>query len=255
MRAIVVIPTYNERENLAPLIASILDVETSLNVVVVDDSSPDGTGELADSLALADQRIRVLHRPTKQGLGPAYRDGFRFALAQGYSHVIEMDADGSHRPEDLPRLLAAASHSDVVIGSRNIAGGHAENWSWLRHVISKGGSLYTRLLLGLPVRDCTSGFKCFNVVVVASIPLDEVTANGYGFQIEMNYLAHKLGFQISEVPIIFPNRRRGSSKMSTRIVFEALLLVLRLRLSKGKQALSRRPAVSPAAMGLSETVR
>jgi dolichol-phosphate mannosyltransferase len=250
MNPIVVIPTYDERENIAGHIAAIFETDPSLNVVVVDDNSPDGTGELADRLALADPRVHVIHRPSKQGLGPAYRDGFRFALNSGYSHVIEMDADGSHRPADLLCLLAAADQLDVVIGSRNVAGGRAENWSWLRHVISKGGSLYTRLLLGLPVKDCTSGFKCFNAAVLASIPLDEVSANGYGFQIEMNWLAKRLGFRIGEVPIVFPNRTRGASKMSARIVFEALLLVLRLRLGKRKQAMTRRQPLNPVSVGL-----
>jgi dolichol-phosphate mannosyltransferase len=238
MQTIVVIPTFNERENLAPLVASVLAIDPPLDILVVDDNSPDGTGDLADEMAQADQRVHVLHRPSKQGLGPAYRDGFRFAMANGFTHVVEMDADGSHRPADLPRLLAAAANADLVIGSRNIPGGRAEDWSWIRHVVSKGGSFYTRLLLGLPVRDCTSGFKCFRATVLESIPLDEVTANGYGFQVEMNWLTHRFGFRIAEVPIVFPNRRRGSSKMSMRIVVEALLLVLRLRLSDPRRSLA-----------------
>jgi dolichol-phosphate mannosyltransferase len=250
MQTIVVIPTFNERENLGPLVASILALEPPLDILVVDDNSPDGTGDLADEMARADQRVHVLHRPSKQGLGPAYRDGFRFALANGFSHVVEMDADGSHRPEDLPRLLSASASADLVIGSRNVAGGRAENWSWIRHVVSKGGSLYTRLVLGLPIRDCTSGFKCFRATVLESIPLGQVTANGYGFQVEMNWLTHRFGFRIAEVPIVFPNRRRGTSKMSMRIVAEALLLVLRLRLSDPTRSTSSSAATDAPVVGL-----
>jgi dolichol-phosphate mannosyltransferase len=166
------------------------------------------------------------------GLGTAYIAGFRYALARKYTHIIEMDADFSHRPEDLPRLLQASSSADVVIGSRNVPGGRAENWSLLRHFISKGGSLYARTILGLPIRDCTGGFKCFRAGVLASLPLHRVTSNGYGFQVEMNYLCHRAGFQIVEVPIVFPDRKVGHSKMSRNIVLEAMLLIWKLRLQR-----------------------
>jgi dolichol-phosphate mannosyltransferase len=229
VRSIVIIPTYNERENLPSLVRAVLAVNPSLGVLVVDDGSPDGTGELAEDLARETGRVRVIHRPGKQGLGTAYLTGFRYALAHGYDVVVEMDGDGSHRPQDLPRLLRAAATADVVVGSRAVPGGRVEGWPLLRRLVSRWGSLYARLLLGLPVRDCTSGFKCFRRAVLASLDLDRVLSNGFGFQVEMNVLCHRAGFRIVEVPIVFPDRVAGRSKMSGRIVLEALLLVLRLR--------------------------
>ncbi len=227
---LVIIPTYNERENLTPLLAAILEQVPRADVLVVDDASPDGTGELATALAATEPRVRVLHRAGKQGLGTAYVAGFRYGLVNGYEHIIEMDADFSHRPEDLPRLIEAASHADVVVGSRNVPGGRTENWSSIRKVISKGGSLYARLLLGLPVRDCTSGFKCFHRAALEALDLERLRSNGYAFQVEVNYACARAGFRFAEVPIVFPDRVRGTSKMSSRIVWEAALLVLRLRL-------------------------
>jgi dolichol-phosphate mannosyltransferase len=233
MQPIVIIPTYNERDNLERLVDAVLAVEPALHVLVIDDNSPDGTGELADAIALASSgRVHVLHRAGKMGLGTAYVAGFRYALARNYTHIVEMDADFSHRPEDLPRLLEATASADVVIGSRNVPGGRAENWSLLRHVISKGGSLYARTILGLSIRDCTGGFKCFSSSALASLPLHQVTSNGYGFQVEMNYLCHRAGFQIVEVPIVFPDRKVGQSKMSRNIILEAMLLVWKLRLRR-----------------------
>jgi len=229
VRSIIVIPTYNERENLELLSNAITAVAPTSHLLIVDDNSPDGTGAIADRLAEEHTHIHVLHRMEKSGLGTAYVAGFRYALEQGFDYVVEMDADFSHRPEDLPRLLAAAEGADLVIGSRNIPGGRAVDWSPLRHLISKGGSFYTRLLLGLPIRDCTSGFKCFRSEVLAAIDLQSVASNGYGFQVELNYLAHRAGFRIVEVPIIFPDRKAGSSKMSSTIVIEAARLVWRLR--------------------------
>lgn len=228
-RTVVIIPTYNERENLVPLITAVLAVDPAIDVLVVDDNSPDGTGAIAQRLAGEDPRVRVLHRAGKQGLGSAYIAGFRYALAHGYERVVEMDADFSHRPEDLPRLLRAADGADLVIGSRNVPGGRAENWSLLRHVVSKGGSLFARTLLQLPVRDCTSGFKCFRNDILLTLDLDRVKSNGYGFQVEMNYLCHRAGFRIVEVPIVFPDRRVGHSKMSGQIVLEAARRVWQLR--------------------------
>jgi len=210
-------------------------------VLVVDDGSPDGTGDLADALARETPRLRVLHRTEKLGLGTAYAAGFRYALAQGYGRVVEMDADFSHRPEDLPALLAAAETADVVIGSRNIPGGRAIGWSPLRHIISKGGSLYARLVLGLPMRDCTSGFKCFRRSALEILDLDEIRSNGYAFQVEVNYACTVAGLRCAEVPIVFPDRARGASKMNWRIVVEATWLVVRLRLGL------RRPAILGAA--------
>ncbi|MBV8909217.1 MAG: polyprenol monophosphomannose synthase [Gammaproteobacteria bacterium] len=229
MRSLVIIPTYNERENLESLLKGVLAADLSVDVLIVDDNSPDGTGELADGLAAVSNRVHVLHRASKLGLGTAYRAGFKYALARDYERIIEMDADFSHRPADLPRLLLAAMTEDVVIGSRNVPGGRAENWSPLRHLVSKGGSLYARFMLSLPVRDCTSGFKCFRREVLECLDLDDVRSNGYAFQVEMNYLCHRAGFRITEVPIIFPDRKQGRSKMSKRIVIEAAALVWQLR--------------------------
>lgn len=228
-RALVIIPTYNERENIHPLIQAVLSLDQEIDVLVVDDGSPDGTGDLAESLAQTTGRVGVLHRTGKLGLGTAYLAGFRYALVHGYELIVEMDADFSHRPQDLPRLLEAAVSADLVIGSRNIPGGRSENWSPLRNLISKGGSLYARLLLGLPVRDCTSGFKCFRRQTLAAIDLSNVRSNGFGFQVELNWLVHQAGLCIVEVPIVFPDRQEGKSKMSSRIALEAAMLVWRLR--------------------------
>jgi len=229
-RTLVIIPTYNERDNIRRLIPAILERAPSLEVLVVDDGSPDGTGRVVESLAEKDRRVRILHRPGKQGLGRAYVAGFRYALAGSYQYIIQMDGDLSHRPEDLPRLLWAIKDADLVIGSRGVPGGRVENWSFLRQVVSKGGSLYARILLGLPLRDCTGGFKCFRRRVLEAIDLGNVRANGYGFQVEINYLCHLAGFHIAEVPIVFPDRTAGRSKMNWQIALEAAALVWRLRL-------------------------
>jgi len=228
-RTLVIIPTYNECENIGSLVDAVLAVDSAIDVMIVDDNSPDGTGEIADDLATVEPRVRVLHRECKSGLGTAYVAGFRFALDYGYRYIVEMDADFSHRPEDLPKLLQAAETADLVIGSRNIPGGKAENWSILRHIISKGGSLFARAMLQMPIHDCTSGFKCFRREVLASIDLGAITSNGYGFQVEMNFLSHRAGFRIVEVPIVFPDRRVGQSKMSHGIVSEAAKLVWQLQ--------------------------
>ena len=249
MRSLVVVPTYNEGENLTPLLRAVLAVAPEADVLVVDDASPDGTGSLADALARETGRVRVLHRSGKQGLGTAYVAGFRYALARGYDRVVEMDADFSHRPADLPRLLAAAGAADVVVGSRNVPGGRIVGWSLLRHAISKGGSLYARLLLGLPLRDCTSGFKCFRREALEALDLDALKANGYAFQVEVNHACARAGLRFAEVPIVFPDRTRGRSKMSGRIALEAAWMVLRLRLGgllEPRRALARR-APAPAA--------
>jgi dolichol-phosphate mannosyltransferase len=233
VRALIVIPTYNERESLPPLVRAVLAVAPEADVLVVDDASPDGTGSAADSLARELGRVHVLHRVGKRGLGPAYVDGFRYALARGYDRVVEMDADGSHRPVDLPRMLAAAGPggADVVIGSRNVPGGRVVGWSPLRHLVSKGGSLYARLLLGLPVRDGTSGYKCIRRAALEALDLDRLRANGYAFQVEVNYALARAGMRFAEVPIVFPDRTQGRSKMSGRIALEAAWLVLALRLT------------------------
>lgn len=230
---LVVVPTYNEAPNIVRLIGEILAQGPQFDVLVVDDNSPDGTGSLVAALAAQTPRVQVLWRVGKLGLGSAYLAGFREGLRQGYAFVCEMDADFSHQPHSLPTLLAAAERdADLALGSRNVPGGRAENWSWLRKAISRGGSLYARTILGLPVRDCTSGFKCFRARVLQELDLDTIHSNGYAFQIELHYRCHQAGFRIREVPIVFPNRVAGASKMSWRIVWEAVVMVWRLRLSR-----------------------
>jgi dolichol-phosphate mannosyltransferase len=243
-RVLVVVPTYNERENLGVLLEALWLHCPDANVLVVDDASPDGTGDLADAIAVTEPRLQVLHRAAKTGLGTAYVDGFKIALAQGFELVVEMDADLSHRPEDLPHLLEAASTADLVIGSRNIPGGAVVGWSAIRRMISRGGSLYTRLILSLPVHDCTSGFKCFRREALIALDLSAVRANGYGFQVEVNYLCHLAGLRIVEVPIIFPDRMRGHSKMSSKIVLEAMFVVLGLRLGRRRNAAVAEPVAT-----------
>ena len=229
-----VLPTYNEAENLEPLVAAALaNLPDSARILVVDDNSPDGTGELADRLAAGEPRIEVLHRAQKEGLGPAYIAGFRHALAAGADRVLEMDSDFSHDPADLPRLLAATEEADVAIGSRYVSGGGVENWSKLRQAISRGGSTYARAVLGLPIRDLTGGFKCFRREVLEAIDLDAIASKGYAFQVEMTYRAIQLDFTVAEVPITFRERRAGASKMSRSIVLEAALGVPRMRWGRG----------------------
>ena len=249
MRTLVIVPTYNERENLPRLLSALLTMEPQVDVLVVDDASPDGTGAVADDFAALTPRVAVLHRSGKLGLGTAYVAGFRHALAHGYDAVVEMDADFSHRPEDLPLLLAAAESADVVIGSRNVPGGRVVGWSPLRHVISKGGSAYARLVLGLPIRDCTGGFKCFRRRALEALDLGAVHSSGYGFQVEINYACHRAGMRFAEVPITFPDRERGKSKMSKRIVVEAASMVLKLRAGLVQPPIVRRasPAEAPRA--------
>jgi len=228
--AVACIPTYNERENLQAITEAVLASDPRLEVLIVDDSSPDGTGELADKLAAADKRIHVLHRPQKQGLGRAYLDAFRWALSRPYQYLLEMDADFSHHPKYLPRLLDEAEKgTDLVLGSRYVPGGGTLNWGLGRQTISRGGSLYARIALGIPIRDLTGGFKCFRRGVLESIDLDAVRSNGYAFQIELTYRALQQGFRVKEVPIVFEDRRVGQSKMSRTIFFEALMMVWKLR--------------------------
>lgn len=225
-----VLPTYNEADNLEPLVeAALANLPAEARILVVDDNSPDGTGEIAARLAAGEERVEVLHRPRKEGLGPAYLAGFRRALEAGAGFVLEMDSDFSHDPADLPRLLAAAETADLAIGSRYVAGGEVENWTPVRKAISRGGSTYARFVLGLPVQDLTGGFKCFRREVLEAIPLGEIGSLGYAFQVEMTYRAAKAGFKIVEVPICFRERRAGASKMSGKIVVEAAWKVPLLR--------------------------
>ena len=229
-----ILPTYNERENLEPLVRAALPrLEASglpYTVLVVDDGSPDGTGRIAEGLAAELDRVRVLHRDRKEGLGRAYLAGFAVALEEGADLVLEMDSDFSHDTADLPRLIAAARAADLVLGSRYVPGGGVEDWGLVRRTLSYGGCLYARVLLGVPVRDLTGGFKCFNRRVLETIDLRGVHADGYGFQIELTYRAVKAGFTVAEVPIRFRERRRGTSKMNARIALEAVWKVPALRL-------------------------
>ena len=232
--AVVCLPTYNERENLEPMLQALGDKD--VRVLVIDDSSPDGTGEVADRLAQELDGVSVLHRPHKEGLGPAYLAGFRRALDEGAELILEMDCDFSHDPADVPRLLATAEEVDLVLASRYVEGGGTENWGLLRRVISRGGSLYAQILLGAPVRDLTGGFKCYRRAVLEALPLDEIHSKGYAFQIETTYRALRKSFRVREVPITFVDRVEGGSKMSKTIVFEAVWKVplLRVQALRGK---------------------
>ena len=229
----VVIPTYDERENVAPIVeavrAELEKLGVAHTVLVVDDSSPDGTGEIADGLAAADPHVQVLHRPHKRGLGPAYIAGFRRALDAGAELIVEMDADFSHDPAYLGPMLEAAGDADLVLGSRYVEGGGVRNWGLRRGIMSRGGSWYPRSGLGLGVRDLTGGFKCFRRVVLEAIDLDQVRSQGYAFQVELTYRAIQLGFRVTEIPIEFTERREGHSKMTRAIVLEAAWMVPSLR--------------------------
>ena len=227
--AVVCLPTYNERENLEAMLRALGD--KAVHVLVIDDNSPDGTGELADQLAEELDYVSVLHRPGKEGLGPAYLAGFHRALADGAELVLEMDCDFSHNPADVPRLVAAAAAADVILGSRYVEGGGVRNWGLLRRIISAGGSWYARVLLGAPVHDLTGGFKCYRRAVLESIDLDAIHSKGYAFQIETTYRALRAGFRVVEVPITFVDREAGGSKMSKAIVAEAIWKVPLLRLA------------------------
>lgn len=232
-KTLICLPTYNELENLPLLVTEIHAVAPEVHILVIDDNSPDGTGRLADELASADPRIQVLHRAAKQGLGRAYLAGFAWALARDYELIFEMDCDFSHMPRYLPDFIRKAESCDVVLGSRYIPGGGTKDWDWKRRLISRGGNTYAQLILGLPYRDLTGGFKCFHRHVLQALPLDEIVGSGYVFQIELTYRSVLLGFRIGEVPIEFPDRTRGQSKMSGNIVREAVTKVWQLRLNKG----------------------
>jgi dolichol-phosphate mannosyltransferase len=229
-----VIPTFNEAENLPPLVDTVLSVLEDAapgahRVLIVDDSSPDGTGALADELAASHEAVQVLHRPAKQGLGPAYLAGFVAAIEGGAEYVLEMDADFSHDPVDVARLLDAAQDADLVLGSRYVAGGGVTDWGPLRRFISRGGSLYARTMLGLQVQDLTGGFKCFRRATLESIDLPSVRSQGYAFQIELTYRAARRGLRVVEIPIVFRERHVGTSKMSPWIALEAIWRVPQMR--------------------------
>lgn len=229
-RALVCIPTYNERDNVEAITRAALHADERVDVLVVDDNSPDGTGRIADEMAAKDSRIRVLHRPEKRGLGKAYLHAFREALTLGYGFVVEMDADFSHDPCCLPGMIdEAARGTHVVLGSRYVAGGGTVNWGMGRRLLSRGGSLYARTILNVGIADLTGGFKCFRREVLEAIDLGAIDSTGYAFQIEMTYRALKKGFVVKELPIIFEDRRVGQSKMSRAIFLEAILVVWKLR--------------------------
>lgn len=229
-RFLVVVPTYNERQNLPQIVPVVLQQDPRIEVLVVDDNSPDGTGQLADEMAAAEPRIHVLHRPGKAGLGKAYLAGFAWALERDYALVFEMDADFSHDPKFLPAFIEAAKDADLVIGSRYATGVNVINWPISRLLLSLGANQYARCITGLPLSDSTGGFKCFRREVLAALQLDKVRSNGYAFQIEMSYRAWKHGFRLKEIPIVFTDRVEGTSKMSKRIVREAIWMVWWLRL-------------------------
>lgn len=230
MKITVVIPTYNERDNIEKLCNAILLQDERINVLIVDDNSPDGTGKIADRIAESNKRVKVLHRAGKLGLGSAYREGFRIALQENSDYVIEMDADFSHDPSMLPTFIEKMTDCDLVIGSRYINGVSVVNWPIRRLILSYCASVYTRVITGLKLTDCTGGFKCFRREVLESIDIGSIRSDGYSFQIEMNYRCHEKGYRICEVPIIFVDRHAGSSKMSKQIVREAVLMVWKLKL-------------------------
>jgi dolichol-phosphate mannosyltransferase len=239
-----VIPTYNEAENVGPIVRAAAEQLDQIaggeySILIVDDNSPDGTGQLADALAAELQAVEVLHRPAKEGLGQAYVTGFGHALQAGAELVMQMDADFSHQPRYLRDLLAASEHADLVLGSRYVKGGGTRNWGLARRVVSRGGGLYARTILGVHVRDLTGGFKCIHRRVLESIDLPSVRAEGYVFQIEVTYRAIRRGFRVVEVPIVFSDRTVGTSKMSTRIALEAIWAVPRLRSARVRRPLTR----------------
>src|SRR5579883_3587265 len=244
MKTLLIIPTYNEVENLPPLLKEIFEYAPETDILIVDDNSPDGTGELADKISAENARVHVMHRAGKLGLGTAYIAGFKYAVAHGYDAAFEMDADFSHDPCYLPDFLRAIKGADLVIGSRYVAGGGTPNWSLMRRIISGGGNIFARFMLGIPVHDCTAGYRCYRREVLESIGLDTVQSQGYAFQVEMAYRVMKQGFKIVEIPIIFMDRRVGKSKMSRKIVIEAFTYVLRTRFSKEPQISA--PATTPA---------
>jgi len=224
-RVVIVMPTYNERQNLEIMAGRIRDSVPDADLLVVDDNSPDGTGDIADKLAEADPHVHVMHRTQKAGLGRAYVAGFTWALEAGYDLIVEMDADGSHRPEDLPRLLAAAGRHDAVIGSRYVPGGTVVNWPKSREILSRGANIYNRLMLGIRIKDATGGFRVYRAATLRKIDLDSIDSAGYCFQIDMTLRVLQAGLEITEVPITFVERERGASKMSNAVIVEALTRV------------------------------
>jgi dolichol-phosphate mannosyltransferase len=232
MRALVVMPTYNEADNVSEMIREVLSEDSSIEVLVVDDNSPDGTGEIAEGIASTDTRVHVFHRNKKMGLGSAYVVGFKYALKEGYDLIFEMDTDFSHDPGEIPTFVEQTEEYDLVLGSRYVHGVSVVNWPMSRLLLSYFANLYARMVVGAPIKDLTGGFKCFRRCVLEAIDLDRIRSDGYAFQIEVNYKAFRKGFRIKEIPIIFVERRAGSSKMSKKIIWEAFWLVWKLRIAK-----------------------
>ena len=240
-RILVVVPTYNEKDNVEVIAQRLFAAVPTAHLLVVDDNSPDGTGRIADAMAAADERVHVLHRTEKNGLGAAYIAGFAWAKEQGYDVVVEMDADGSHSPEQLPRLLAALEHADLVLGSRWVPGGEVVNWPKSREILSRGGNAYARTMLRLPLQDATGGYRAYRREVLDSLPLGDVASQGYCFQVDLAWQSWKAGWDVVEVPITFVERERGESKMSRSIVLEALWRVTWWGLRSGRSRRVRPP--------------
>jgi dolichol-phosphate mannosyltransferase len=252
VKTLIAIPTYNERENIGELIKQVFTYAPETDLLVIDDNSPDRTGDLLDELAAQDPRIHVMHRPGKLGLGTAYVAGFRYAIEHDYDFVFEMDADFSHDPRYLPNFFKLAQNNDLVIGSRYIAGGGTPNWKPLRRFISGGGNRFARTMLGIPIHDCTGGYRCYRVSALRTLNLDAISAQGYAFQVEMAYNFWKSGFRWQETPIIFEDRRVGKSKMSRKIFIEAFLWVTRARFT-GDKAVRPLPAAEARARVASQS--
>ncbi|MCX7735125.1 MAG: polyprenol monophosphomannose synthase [Candidatus Kapabacteria bacterium] len=229
-KSIIVIPTYNEVDNISRLIDTIFNIKSDIDILIVDDNSPDGTAEVVSKMMIKDSRIHLIRRPGKMGLGTAYCDGFKYALDKGFEFIFEMDADFSHNPEDIPRFLETIHDYDLVIGSRYVSGVNVVNWPLKRLILSYGANLYTRIITGMPVYDATGGFKCFRAEALKKIDLNKIKSNGYGFQIEMNFRLWKSGARLKEIPIIFIDRRSGVSKMNKKIIYEAIFLVWKLKI-------------------------
>lgn len=234
-RSLIIIPTYNEAENLEPLVSAILALDAGFEILVVDDNSPDGTGEIADHLSTELQSIHVLHRPGKMGLGTAYVEGFKWAIAREYDYVFEMDCDFSHDPSYLPTFLTKITSADLVIGSRYVKGGSTPTWGLLRKLISRGGNVFARFMLSLKTHDCTGGFRCYRREILQRVPWEGIRLQGYGFQVGAVYYVERLAGKVVEFPIVFKDRRVGKSKMSFKIVIEAFSYVTRLALSRKKE--------------------
>jgi len=253
MKTLIIIPTYNEFDNLRPLLQEIFSFAPAADVLIVDDNSPDGTGKLADQIHAENPQVNVLHRAGKLGLGTAYIAGFKYAVERGYDAAFEMDADFSHDPRYLPDFLQKIENADLVIGSRYIEGGDTPNWSLLRRFVSGGGNIFARFMLGIPVHDCTAGYRCYRRQVLESIELDTIESQGYAFQVELAYRVYKHGFKIVETPIIFMDRRVGKSKMSRTIFLEGFTWVIRTRFGRSSGKGKSTPSSSPNAAFESES--